>query len=33
MEMFFRMANDKYIRTGVCKNYADAVYRIFKETE
>ena len=29
--MFFRLANDKYIRTGILKNYADAVFRILKD--
>lgn len=31
LEMFFRLANDKYIRTGILKNYADAVFRILKD--
>lgn len=31
MEMFFRLANDKYIRTGICKQYCEAVMRFFKK--
>jgi hypothetical protein len=31
MEMFFRMANDKYFRTGICKSYADAMYKLLKK--
>ncbi|CAD8071605.1 unnamed protein product [Paramecium sonneborni] len=31
LEMFFRLANDKYVRTNVVKNHADAVYRLIKE--
>lgn len=31
MEMFFRISNDKFVRNGICKNYADAAYRILKE--
>ncbi|CAD8082483.1 unnamed protein product [Paramecium sonneborni] len=33
MEVLFRLANDKYIRSGQCKNFADAVYRLLKELE
>jgi len=33
MEMFFRLANDKYMRTSICKNFADAVYRLLSEVE
>lgn len=29
--MFFRIANDKYVRTNVVKNHADAVYRLTRE--
>lgn len=29
--MFFRLANDKYVRTNIVKNHADAVYRLIKE--
>jgi hypothetical protein len=28
--MFFRIANDKYVRTGVCKGYTDALNRLIK---
>ncbi|CAK83556.1 unnamed protein product (macronuclear) [Paramecium tetraurelia] len=33
MEVLFRLANDKFIRSGQCKNFADAVYRLLKELE
>lgn len=31
--MLFRLANDKYIRSGQCKNYADAIYRLLREID
>jgi hypothetical protein len=31
MEMFFRIANDKFVRTDITKSIADAVYRTLKE--
>jgi hypothetical protein len=31
MEMFFRIANDKYIRSNICKSYADAYYMLMNE--
>ncbi|CAK71521.1 unnamed protein product (macronuclear) [Paramecium tetraurelia] len=31
LEMFFRLANDKYVRTNIVKNHADAVYRLIRE--
>ncbi|CAD8162810.1 unnamed protein product [Paramecium octaurelia] len=31
LEMFFRIANDKYVRTDIYKSYADALFRLLKE--
>jgi len=31
MEMFFRLANDKYIRSNICKSYADAYQKLMAE--
>ncbi|CAD8172456.1 unnamed protein product [Paramecium pentaurelia] len=31
LEMFFRIANDKYIRNDIYKSYADALFRLLKE--
>ena len=31
MEMFFRLANDKYIRSNICKCHADAYEKLMNE--
>jgi len=31
--MFFRISTDKYIRTNICKGYADAFFKLMNEIE